>query len=436
MSTRSDAIEIFHAAITAVQPSRSIPEWIQLNKGQLVIGDELIDRSQFSGIYVVGAGKAAAAMAQQTEKILGTMIRDGIVVTKYGHSLPLQRIRCLEAAHPVPDEQSVNATGKTIELLRSLKDSDLLICLVSGGASSLWCDLPGSLSLEDIRKTFDLLVHSGASIHEMNCVRKHLSAFKGGQLPRYCPGTRIITLVISDVPGDDPGTIASGPTVADTTSFADAWAVLENHGLHDKVPLKVRDYLRKGIEGRIPDTPKPGDAGLRHTTTHIIASNKIALEAAAVKAGELGYEVVLKKELVEDDTEKAAGTLVHESLAYAGKRPACILWGGETTLKVTGTGMGGRNQHFVLSALDQLLKNSSKNITILSGGTDGTDGPTDATGAIIDNETNLKAQAKFQELSASLQNHDAYNFLKPLDSLIITGPTQTNVMDIMISIVE
>lgn len=436
MSTRSDAIDIFYAAITAVQPSRSIPKWIQLKNNQLVIGDELIDRSQFSGIYVVGAGKAAAAMAQETEKILGTMIRDGIIVTKYGHSLPLQRIRCLEAAHPVPDEQSVNATGKTIELLRNLTNTDLLICLISGGASSLWCDLPGSLRLQEIRETFDLLVHSGASIHEMNCVRKHLSAFKGGQLPRYCPRTRVITLVISDVPGDDPGTIASGPTVSDSTSFADAWAVLENHGLLDKLPLTVIDHLRNGIKGRIPDTPKPGDAGLKNTATHIIASNKIALEAAAEKAGELGYEVVLKKELVEGNTEIAAGTFVNESLAYRGNRPACILWGGETTLKVTGSGRGGRNQHFVLTALDKLLKNSAKNITILSGGTDGTDGPTDATGAIIDNETNIKAQAKMPVLSASLQNHDAYNFLKPLDSLIITGPTQTNVMDIMISIVE
>ena len=436
MGTRSDAIRIFHAAITAVQPSRSIPQWIQLNKNNLIIGHEQIDPGQFSGIYVVGAGKAAAAMAQETEKILGSMISDGIIVTKYGHSLPLQRIRCLEAAHPVPDEQSVIATGKTIELLRSLTDTDLVICLVSGGASSLWCDLSGSLRLEDIRETFDLLVHSGASIHEMNCVRKHLSALKGGQLPCYCPDTRIITLVISDVPGDDPGTIASGPTVADATSFADAWAVLETHGLQDKLPLTVRDHIRNGMEGRIPETPKPGDPVLRKTNTHIIASNEIALRSAAEKAGELGYEVVLKKELVEGDTEKAARTLVNESMAYPGRRPACLLRGGETTVKVTGKGKGGRNQHFVLTALDQLIKNSSKNITILSGGTDGTDGPTEATGAVIDNETNLKAQSKIPDLSASLQNHDAYNFLKPLDSLIITGPTQTNVMDIMISIVE
>jgi glycerate-2-kinase len=380
-------------------------------------------------------------MAVETEKIFGEYIRDGLVTTKYGHALTTRKIRIKEAAHPVPDENCIMAVAETRQLLNKVTPDDLIICLISGGASALWCDVPAGASLREIQTMFEELIKSGAAIGEINTVRKHLSCIKGGQLIRYCGGAKIISLIISDVPGDDLTVIASGPTVADASTFGDAYAVLLKYNLLSRLPQSISGHIEKGIQGMIEETPKPGDLLFKNTVNKIIGNNKIALLAAAGSAEALGYHTLIIPQLITGDAEEEAKKLITLAANYEGEKPVCILQGGETTVNVTGKGKGGRNQHFVLAALNELQKlqneNSSDEITILSGGTDGTDGPTDATGAVADRDTVNKAAQKNLSIQQYLNNHDAYHFFETTTgSLLITGPTQTNVMDIMMAIVE
>jgi glycerate-2-kinase len=440
MTERESAIQVFKSAITAVQPVQLLQEHLAINQGTLTICGQTIPKEAFDHLYVIGAGKAAAAMATETEKILGDLISDGLVTTKYGHALPTQKIKIIEAAHPVPDEKGVAAVAETLALLEKVTEKDIVICLISGGASALWCDVPAGAKLFEVQTTFDLLIRSGAAIHEINTVRKHLSAIKGGQLIRHCRGARVFSLIISDVPGDDLGVIASGPTVPDASSFQDAHAILSKYNLVQQLPQSIQQHIEGGRKGRIGDTPKPGDPLFRRTTNAIIGSNRIAVEAAAKKAMALRYHTHIIPALITGDAAAEARKLVEAAIQYKGPKPACLIQGGETTVQVTGRGKGGRNQHFALTALQELSKLHDKNraghITILSGGTDGTDGPTDATGAVVDQETiNLAAQ-KNLDIAAYLNSHDAYPFLELTSSLVITGPTQTNVMDIMIALIQ
>jgi glycerate-2-kinase len=436
--TRQHATQIFSAAITAVQPATLLPQYLSVNDGVITLGEQRLTRSSFQNLYVVGAGKAAAAMAVATEQILGDLITDGLVTTKYGHSLPCERIRIMESAHPVPDENGVQAVKQTLNLLNQATPDDLVICLISGGASALWCDVPPGLMLPDVQVTFDLLIRSGAAIDEINTVRKHLSAVKGGQLIRQCGGARVVTFLISDVSSNNLGVIASGPTVADASTFQDAYAILSAYGLISQLPERIGKHLDKGLTGQIPDTPKPGDPLFARTASTVIGSNQIAVLAAANEAKALGYQTQVVPELVTGDAVAEAQQLVRRAIQYQGNKPLCIIQGGETTVNVTGSGKGGRNQHFVLAALNELahLAPSQRSLTILSGGTDGTDGPTDATGALVDGDTLILAQQKQLSIDSYLSNQDAYHFFNQTDSLLITGPTQTNVMDIMLAIIS
>ncbi|RFM25801.1 glycerate kinase type-2 family protein [Deminuibacter soli] len=432
---RSDAITIFNAAIAAVQPGRLMQQHLVANGEAVVIAGHVLPRAAFSKLYVIGAGKAAAAMAVAAEAVLGSLITGGLVTTKYAHALPTQKIQVREAAHPVPDESGVQAVRETIQLLSKVTAQDVVLCLISGGASALWCDVPASLTLEAIQTTFDLLIKSGAGIHEINTVRKHLSGIKGGQLLRYCNGARVFSLIISDVPGDAPEVIASGPTVADTTTFHDAYAVLDKYRLLPQLPAAVVQYLQKGLLNEIADTPKPGDVLLQHVVNTIVGSNHLALQAAAAQARLLHYHTHIVPHLVTGETTTAAAELVQMAATYTGIKPICILQGGETTLQVTGNGKGGRNQHFVLAALQQIAVQQLKNVLILSGGTDGTDGPTNAAGAVADTGTLQQAAAKKLRLQQYLHEHDAWHFFDAAGGLLVTGPTQTNVMDIMMALV-
>jgi glycerate-2-kinase len=436
--TRQHATQIFSAAITAVQPATLLPQYLSVNDGVITLGEQRLMRSSFQNLYVVGAGKASAAMAVATEQILGDLITDGLVTTKYGHSLPCERIRIMESAHPVPDENGVQAVKQTLALLNQATSDDLVICLISGGASALWCDVPPGVTLPDVQVTFDLLIRSGAAIDEINTVRKHLSAVKGGQLIRQCGGARVVTFLISDVPSNDLDVIASGPTVADASTFQDAYAILSAYGLISQLPEHIGKHLDKGLTGQIPDTPKPGDPLFARTASTVIGSNQIAVLAAANEAKALGYQTQVVPELVTGDAVAEAQQLVRRAIQYQGNKPLCIIQGGETTVNVTGSGKGGRNQHFVLAALNELahLAPSQRSLTILSGGTDGTDGPTDATGALVDGDTLILAQQKQLSIDSYLSNQDAYHFFNQTDSLLITGPTQTNVMDIMLAIIS
>jgi glycerate 2-kinase len=439
MTPRQDALQIFNAAVAAVQPAQLIPIHLSITNKEIIISNHTIPFHSLKNIYVIGAGKAAAAMAVATEKILGNYIADGLVITKYGHALHCTKIKIIEGAHPVPDENCLNAVNATIQLLQNATNNDIVICLISGGASALWCDVPEGITLEEIQTIFYQLVKSGAKIQEINTVRKHLSSIKGGQLVRHCNGARLFSLIISDVPGDDVSVIASGPTVGDDTTFYDALAILTEYDLFHQLPDSIQSYIMNGINNTMADTPKPNDDLFHNTTTTIIGSNAVAVRAAAKMANDLGYTVHINTTVITGDTVVEAKKLVDTTLQYNDTKPACIIQGGETTVKVTGNGKGGRNQHFVLSALNEISNvqhtNNTNNVLILSGGTDGTDGSTDATGAIGDNEIIQLANEKALSIPSYLHNYNAYEFFLQTGGLIITGATQTNVMDIMLAIV-
>ncbi len=438
MNGRENAIKIFSAAVAAVQPAQLIPAHLFIEQGTLHIFDQQFLVNDLPNIYVVGAGKASAAMAKTVEEILGHLITAGIIVTKYGHGLPLQKIICREAAHPVPDENGVAAAAETIALLQQADENDIVICLISGGASSLWIDAPPPATLAEVQQTFELLLKSGATINEMNTVRKHLSAIKGGQLLQYASKAKWFSFIISDVPGDDLSTIASGPTVADDTTFSDTDAILKKYKLHGRLPTVIQQHISDGVKGVIEDTPKRGDETLKNSHNKIIGSNAIAMEAARVEAMELGFTIAHVNKNLVGDACTVGRELMSECVKYTGAKPACFLFGGETTVTVTGEGLGGRNQHLALSALSQLnvSEHSSNKITFLAAGTDGTDGPTDAAGAIADRQTILLAHENKINAQQYLERNDAYHFFEQTGSLLKTGATQTNVMDIVVVIIE
>ncbi len=437
---RQHATDIFREAVKAVQPQYLLPKHIRQKGNAIWLGEYRFDTTEFQHLYVIGAGKASAAMAQQVELILGDRITGGVIVTKYGHSISLQKIRCIEAGHPVPDEQSVAAGNEIVGLLRQAAENDLVIALISGGASALLVDYPPGCSLPELQRVFTGLLHSGATIQETNTVRKHLSpAIKGGQLVRSAYPAPLYSFILSDVVGDPLESIASGPTVADPATFADAWQVIEKYKLADQLPASIRQWLQKGLEGVIPETPKPGDVLFKKSHNYLIGTNRIALEAAAKKATALHYHTSILTDTLSGEAGEKAKELVQQLKNYTGPRPACLLLGGETTVTIRNNGKGGRSQEFVLAALNawQQMNASSENMpVILSAGTDGTDGPTDAAGAFIDNEVAAKAQQLKLDAQQYLQQNDSYHFLQQTGGLLITGATQTNVMDIVVVLLK
>jgi len=440
MTTRENVIEIFNAAVESVQPKHLLPAYLFIEQDSLHILEQQFDVNSTPNIYVIGAGKATAAMAEATENIIGNLITEGFVVTKYGHSIPLKKTKCLEAAHPVPDENSLAATEEMIRLLKTVNKDDIVICLISGGASSLWADLPAGSSLPALQDMFTLLLKSGADIKEVNAVRKHLSAVKGGQLLRYAPDANWFTFIISDVPGDKLDVIASGPTVPDVSTFADVKLILDKYALTDQLPSSILQHINDGIKGIIAETLKENEPIFNRVHNKIIGNNSIALEAAAERAKALGYHIHFIEKDLNGDAATVGREFTHSCKKYAGVKPACFLLGGETTVTVKGAGKGGRNQHLALSALCELSNvsepNNSNKITFLAAGTDGTDGPTDASGAITDSEVLVKAIEQQLDPAKYLEDNDAYHFFDQVGGLLKTGATQTNVMDLVVVIVE
>lgn len=434
MNTISIATAVFRQAVAAVQPQYLIPQQIQIEPEGLRIAGRLFHLQKDSRVFVAGAGKASAAMAQALEAAGIPYPLEGMVITKYGHSLPLQHIQIAEAGHPVPDNNGVHATHEMMELLAGIKARDLVLFLLSGGASALLADHPPGSNLADVQAVFDLLLKSGACIHEMNTVRKHISTIKGGQLALQIYPATLCTLILSDVVGDDLDVIGSGPTVPDRSSFADTQAILEKYGLSRFIPPSIQKYLRQGLIGQIADTPKAGHPGFNNTYNYLVGSNSIALEAAARYAEEQGYHTTLLSSSVSGNAHTLAQALAQQAIRWTGPRPACLLMGGESTVIVTGKGLGGRNQQFALSA--GITLQAHPHITILSAGTDGTDGPTDAAGAIVNAAIMQKATAMGLDPFKYLEDNDAYHFFDQVGGLIKTGPTQTNVMDVMMAIIE
>jgi hydroxypyruvate reductase len=398
---------LFDAAVSAAAPAVCVPPHLPpVPKGRTI---------------VVGAGKGAAAMAAAVEQNWDGPL-SGLVVTRYGHGLPTKRIQVIEAGHPVPDATGVVAASRILQLARGLGADDLLLCLISGGGSALLALPAPGLQLADKQAVTSALLKSGAAIGEINCVRKHLSAIKGGRLAAAAAPARVVSLLISDVPGDDPATIASGPTVADPTSFADARAILAKYAIRG--PAAVIAHLEAAKE----ETPKPGDARLANSEVRIVATPRAALEAAAVVAREAGFGSEILGDALEGEARVVGAEHARLALAHAAEgRRLCILSGGETTVTVTGKGRGGRNAEYLLALAIGL--DGAAGIHALAADTDGVDGSEDNAGAVAAPDTLARARALGIDAKARLADNDAYGFFAALGDLVITGPTRTNVND-------
>jgi len=436
---KEEARQIFEAGLRAVDPIEAVKRFLTLEENTLVLGEQKLDLEDFEGIWAIGAGKASAAMAQAVEEVLGDRISGGLIIVKYDHLAPLRKIRLVEAGHPTPDENGWRATQELVRLVENLGRQDLVLFLLSGGGSALLPMPVEGITLAEKMAATNLLLKSGASIQEMNTVRKHLSQVKGGQLARLAHPATLMSLILSDVVGDPLDAIASGPTVGDPTTYKQCQEILERYALHDKLPAPVKSHLVEGMEGKIPETPKPDEPLFSQTLSILVATNMQALKAAAKQAEQLGYTSLILSSLIEGDTTEAARfhTALAKEIVMSGHpvvRPACLISGGETTVVVRGKGKGGRNQEFALAAAVDL--EGLEGVCLLSGGTDGTDGPTDAAGAVVDGDTVARAREKGLSPTEFLAENNSYHFFQHLDDLLITGPTNTNVMDLHIILVK
>jgi glycerate 2-kinase len=428
---RDQALSIVEAGIDAVLPENVIQNTLKVEGDRLSVGDRALELSKYRHIFVAGGGKASSAMAGEMERLLGGRITEGIVIDRYGTSPRTKIIKVLQAGHPLPDENSVRGMRAMHDMLKATGRGDLVIFLVSGGGSALMtCPAPG-VTLEDLVRLTNLLLKSGATIAEINCVRKHTSQTGGGLILRWMDGAEVLSLIVSDVVGDEPGSIASGPTAPDNTTYADALSILDKYQLTDQVPPGIISHIKAGINGYAPETLKPGDRAFDHATNIVIASNIVALEAAAKKARALGYHPVILGSRIKGESREVG--LVHAGIAgecqasgHPVALPAAILSGGETTVTVRGSGKGGRNQEFVLG----FLRGAGPGMTVASVDTDGIDGATDAAGAIADETTLKRATEKSLSADDALASNSSFDFFHKLEDLIYTGPTGTNVSDL------
>lgn len=429
---------IFRAALKAADPVEAILRNVKVRGEVLSVGRRRYRLSRFENIYVIGAGKASASMAKAVEKLLGRQVTGGVVNVKYGHLAKLRRIELNECGHPVPDDNGVKGAERIAEIAQQAGERDLVVCLISGGGSALLPAPAPPITLEEKQLTTKLLLKSGANIHEINVVRKHISSIKGGQLARLAYPATVIALLLSDVIGDDLDVIGSGPTAPDRSTYADALAILRKYGIEDAVPAEVIKRLQCGIDGAVPETPKPDDPAFAHTQNLVVGSNELAADAALTEARSLGYKSMILSTRIQGETRDVAGVhaAIAQEIALSNRPllpPACIITGGETTVTIKGEGLGGRNQEFALAAALDL--DGLQNVLVLSGGTDGTDGPTDAAGAIADGDTLKRAREAGLDAKAYLARNDSYHFFDALGDLIKTGPTNTNVMDIRLVMV-
>jgi glycerate 2-kinase len=406
--------DLFDAALAAARPATCLAPYIdklQPPKGRTV---------------VIGAGKASAAMARAVEERWHHPI-EGLVVTRYGYGEACRRIEIVEAAHPVPDEKGRAAAGRLLEKVNGLSPDDLVLCLISGGASALITLPAPGLTFPDLQEVNRALLRSGAPIGDMNTVRKHLSAIKGGRLAVAAQPARVLSWLISDVPNDDPGVIGSGPTVADPTTFTDALAVLARYRIEPSAA--VRAHLEAGAAGKIEETPKPGDPRLARVETVMVATPKRSLEAAAALARSRGLGVVMLGDNLEGEARELGAAHARQALDIAakGSKPTVVLSGGETTVTVRGKGRGGRNVEYLLA--EAIAANAAKGVWGLAADTDGVDGAEDIAGALFAPDTLARARAKGHDPRAMLDDNDGHGFFEMLGDSLVTGPTRTNVND-------
>lgn len=441
---------IFQAGVEAVLPSVFMADFLEKKDAAFRIGRQWFARKEIRRLVVLAMGKAASAMALEAQNILGDWVDQGLVVTKEEHALPGLAWPQLEAGHPVPNQNSFEAGLAVRNLVSSLDQRDMLLVLLSGGASALVADLPEGCSLEELQSFYQSLLASGASIAEMNVVRKHFSSLKGGQLARLAGGATIEVGVLSDVPGDDLSVIASGPFYPDSSSISEVEQLLYRFGITEKMPRGLQDHINRLKTDPSLETPKPGDPLFHRVQHHLLATNQLALKACTDKSLDFGFEPITFHASLEGEAREVGVNFLRQALSQmeAYKKQGdytarCFLAGGETTVTLTGKGKGGRNQELMLALLVECLNNEelaeqlkSYAFAFLSGGTDGTDGPTDAAGAVLD-ETLLE-QVRKAELNPDsfLANQDAYTFFSAAGGLVKTGPTQTNVMDILLILLQ
>ncbi len=430
---------IFSKGVEAVLPEKVIKNQVFLNQDVLKVKDNTLELDKYKKIIVVGAGKASAAMGKALEEILGPKIAGGLVIVKYGHGEKLRYTEVEEGGHPLPDTNGLKASEKLLTLLDDTDEETLVIGLFSGGGSALLTLPADGITLDHKISTTDALLKCGASIQEINTIRKHISKVKGGRLMEKAYPASFLALILSDVVGDKLDVIASGPTVPDPTTYADCIDLIRRYSLENEIPKTVIDFLEKGKVGVIPETPKPGDKLFEKASNHIIGNNYLALKAAEKEARKRGYNTLILTSVLEGDTTECARfhTAIAKEIVKSGNpvaRPACILSGGETTVIIRGNGKGGRNQEFALVAALEIEGLNS--VCILSGGTDGTDGPTDAAGAFATGNTINRAECLKLDARSYLENNNSYEFFKALGDLLITGPTRTNVMDLRIILVK
>lgn len=435
---------IFSKALSAVDPSKIVKERIRIERDRLSIkmqgdSEKIFDLKAFHKILLVGTGKASSSMARAIEELFGDRMTKGVIITKYGHLLPLKQTQTIEAGHPIPDRKGYEGARKIQRMLKESGPNDLVIFLLSGGGSALLPFPAAGIELKEKQEVTQLLLDSGADIKEINTVRKHISRMKGGRVAEWAYPSTVIALILSDVVGDQLDVIGSGPTVPDPSTFEEAWEILKKYGLLNEIAPSIRKHLQSGREGKVEETPKPGEAVFEKVSNILIGSNILALREAKKEAESLGFNTLILSSSIEGETREASRfhTAVAKEVISSGNpipRPACILSGGETTVTIKGKGLGGRNQEFVLAGALEI--SGVEKVVLLSGGTDGTDGPTDASGALADHTTVHRAETMGLNPRAHLENNDAYPFFQKLGDLLITGPTHTNVMDVRIILVD
>jgi glycerate 2-kinase len=431
VDTKSVASDIFLDAIKSVQPEFIFNSLVTWENEHFTIGSNTYHLPPESNLFVIAVGKASCAMSQAIEKMMGHRIHKGLCITKKGHNLPLHYFKIIESGHPVPDDQSFEAGIAVEHLLAEVNKNDLVLVLLSGGASSLMMDCPAGLCKNDIQRVYDILLKSGADIAEMNLIRTALSTLKGGGMSKLVYPSTVLTLAISDVCEDQPEVIGSGPTVIQKTDHTAIQKVIHKYTLSKLLPPAVLKYL---VEYATNSTEEQTyTAQIRDY--HILANNGKALEGASQSTLKKGLTPHSMGKNMSIDTEKWALLIFNEIKQYSGSLPACLLWGGESVLTVTGNGKGGRNQHLLLSLMF-LLKSAEINrkYTIMCAGTDGSDGATDATGAMIANED--VSQINLAEMAGYLKTFDSYSFFEKYRYLLKTGPTQTNVMDVVLVVLD
>ena len=447
LSSRKDALSIFQAGITAADPYQAVKRCLFADNQHIDILLNLDDLTQkrtgkWLKVHLIAFGKAACAMAKAAREIIPTdrLAGFGIAVTNYENVTAIDHVDVIGASHPLPDEAGLNAALKCAERISSAQKGELVLVLISGGGSALIPYPAGTITLKEKIAVTDLLLASGASINEINCVRKHLSQFKGGGLARLAVPADLHALILSDVSGDELGTIASGPTVPDPSTYSDAIAVLTAKGIWDNVPANIKKHLELGKLGKIPETPKPGDNAFKNSTYTLIGSNAISVNATLKAAQNLGYEALLYDTHLCGEARNAAEKWVHYAKHLIGNsigKPLALLAGGETTVTLKGNGRGGRNQEMALAfAIAARQQGLTGYWTFLSGGTDGRDGPTDAAGGIVDQDTLKRMIQAGMDPVALLENNDSYTALQSSQDLFDTGPTGTNVADLQVLLIQ